>query len=234
MRLGSGMRNASGIAFNSDTGTLFIIQDSPPWIFELNSSGKILRTINVKNSNDLEGIVYLEDGLFAILEESSSKIYICKIDDSSRIIDLDKASKVITVNKPDDNTGLEGITYIPEKKLFFAVKEKDPKAIYSIERETGKIKIPWDLEKINIDDVSGVCFNPDTGNLLLLSHESRIIVEVSLKGKKISQLVLEKKRNGLKKDIKKPEGITLDPKSGNIYICGEKEEFYVFEDATKK
>jgi uncharacterized protein YjiK len=234
MRLGGGMRNASGITFNHDTGTLFIIQDSPPWIHEVNDGGEIIRTIKMSNANDTEGIAYMGNDLFAILEESTSKIYFCILDGKTGSLDLKEAINVISVNQPDKNTGLEGLTYLPEQRMFFAVKEKDPRVIYAIDYESGQVKEPWDLKKIKIDDASDICYNHITGNLLLLSHESRKIIEVDLKGNKISELVLEKKRNGLKRDIKKPEGITVDPKTGTIYICGEKEEFYIFKDATKK
>jgi len=120
------------------------------------------------NADDIEGIAYMGNHLSAILEESSSKIYVCKIDDSTKSIDLTKAKKVITVNKPDKNTGLEGVTYLPNKNVFYAVKEKDPKVIYCIDNETGHIKIPWDLANIKIDDVSDICYNTKTNNLLLL------------------------------------------------------------------
>ena len=96
------------------------------------------------------------------------------------------------------------------------------------------MEVPWNLEKIDIKDVSDICWNPRSGNLLLLSHESHCIVEVTTDGKFVSRLELRKKRNGLKKDIEKPEGIAIDPETGTIYICGEKEEFYIFRDALKK
>ena len=169
MRLGSGMRNASGVAFNQDTDTLFIIQDSPPWIHEVNPEGKSLRIIKISNDADTEGIAYIGNGMFAILEESSSKIYFCKIDNSSNLIDFEKADKVITVNEPDKNTGLEGITFLPEEKVLYAVKEKGPKAIYRINYQTGEIEIPWDLEKIKIKDISDICYNP---KIILCCFES--------------------------------------------------------------
>ncbi len=84
MRLGGGLRNASGLAFNNDTGSLFLVQDSPPWIHEVSKNGKILRTMEIENANDTESITYLGNNLFAILEESSSMVYICKIDSRTK------------------------------------------------------------------------------------------------------------------------------------------------------
>ena len=112
MRLGSGLRNASGITFNPDTKTLFLIQDSPVWIHEVTPEGKIIRTIRVAHANDMEGICYIGNNQFALLEESSSSVYFCEISKDTTSLDLSNAES-IKITKTDKNTGLEGIAFIP-------------------------------------------------------------------------------------------------------------------------
>ena len=127
------------------------------------------------------------------------------------------------------NTGLEGITYDPEIKCFYVVKEKNPKKIFRVYLGTDKIEEPWDLEDLKIQDVSDICFDPQTGNLYILSHESKCIVECTTSGKELGRIYLKKGQSNLKRDIDKPEGITID-KTGKIYVCGENDEFYIFSE----
>lgn len=226
MRLAN-VRNASGITFNPDTNTLFLIQDSPTVIVELNDKGEILRSINVEKLNDTEGIAYLGNKRFALLEEGNSNIYFCSIDERTTKINF-KDMVVLNLPVPPSNTGLEGITYDPENKCIYAIKEKNPKKIFRIYLGTDKTDVPWDLEKINIGDASDICFDPRTGHLLILSQESRCITECTISGKELGRFSLEEGHHHMKRDFRKPEGITIDPKTGRIFTCGEKDELYIF------
>ena len=228
MRLAN-VRNASGITFNHDTNTLFLIEDSPSVIREINEKGKILRSIQMEKMDDTEGIAYLGNKRFALIEESTSKIYFCSIDKKTTNIKL-KDMVTLAVPSPPSNTGLEGITYDPEMKCLYVIKEKDPKKIFRVYLGTEKIEEPWDLENININDASDICFDTRTGHLLILSHESRSIVECTTKGKELARISLKKGQSNLKRNFEKPEGITIDPKTGKIFTCGEKDEFYIFAE----
>jgi uncharacterized protein YjiK len=226
MRL-AGACNASGITYNPDTKTLFMIEDSPTVISELNNKGEIIRSIEIENLNDTEGIAYLGNKRFAIVEESTSKIYFCSIGEKTTRI---KYKDMVSLDVPlsPNNTGLEGITYDSENKCFYVIKEKDPMKIFRIYLGSEKIEIPWDLEKIDISDASDICFDPNTGHLLILSHESKCVVECTVDGKELSRLSLRKGDSSLKREFKKPEGITINPKTNQIFICGENDEFYIF------
>ena len=228
MRLAN-VRNASGITYNPDTDTLFMIQDSPSVIRELNDRGEILRSIPVEKLNDTEGIAYLGNKRFALLEESTSKIYFCSIDKKTKEIRYKDIVSIDVPSKPG-NTGLEGITYDAENKCVYVVKEKAPRKIFRIYLGSEKVEIPWDLEKTKIDDASDICFDSRTNHLLILSQESKCIVECTIDGKELARLSLEKGQSNLKREFKKPEGITINPKTGRIFTCGEKDEFYIFSD----
>jgi uncharacterized protein YjiK len=226
MRLGD-VRNASGITFNPDSNTLFIVQDSPTIIHEINFSGNVLRSITLKNMDDVEGITHLGGDRFAIIEESSSIIYFLSIKKETTIIDK-KDCATMKLDIEGNNYGIEGITYDAHNKCLYVIKEKKPKKILRIYIGSEKVEVPFDLESINISDAAGIVIDPRSGHLLILSEESKCIIECTIEGKELARLSLYENQANLKRDFKKPEGITIDPKSGKIFTCGENNEFYIF------
>jgi uncharacterized protein YjiK len=87
----------------------------------------------------------------------------------------------------------------------------------------------WNLKfhHLGLKDLSGIYFDWQSGNFLILSHESRCIVETTLDGKKIAVLSLVAPSAGLTKTAVQPEGITMDH-LGNLYVCDERSSLYVF------
>jgi len=229
-----GLRNSSGMTFNPDTGTLFIVQDSPPMVREISPDGELIRSWKIDNVDDIEGVAYLGNGRFALAEESSGKIRFFHLEPNAAAVTLEE--KTIQAAPPtDDNTGIEGICASPDGKTLYVVEEKTPKKIYKIDLASGKTSSPWRLETLDIGDASGLSPAPKPGHILILSQESRKIVECDEKGNVLATLSLEKRRNGLRsKPVDKPEGIALDPKSKKVFICGEPDMFYVFEPTTQK
>ena len=76
-------------------------------------------------------------------------------------------------------------------------------------------------------DISSVTIDPRTGHTLMLSDESRLLVELDLQGRPRSFIRLLGGLNGLIDGIDQAEGVAMDER-GNIYVVGEPNRFYVF------
>jgi len=211
-------KNASGLTFNPNTGTLLCIRDHPAAIVEFTPVGEAKRTIEMEGFYDVEGIVHMEDDTVAVIQEGRGDISVFNITPETR--EIRKAdTTTIVVDRVGSNLGLEGLTYDPATKVFFIVKEKEPRKVYKVTLD-GEVSHPWDAEKntMELSDLSGIHFDPATGHLYVLSHESQAVVECSTDGKVVSRLHVE---------MGKAEGITVTA-DGALYICGEPDSLLIF------
>jgi len=222
------VRNASGLTYNPDSSTLFLVQDSPAKIIEINQQGKILRRIEIEGLKDIEGISYIGNNRFVIADENSASVYFISVKpDTKYIAKKDMAAlKLDLPNKPKH--GISGVTYNPQDKSLFIITEKKPKKIIQVFIGSEKLNIPWNLENSDIKDADGIFFDPNSQHIFLLSKTAGAVIEYSLHGKKLSQIQLKKGNINLNHTIKKPEGITMNTSGTKLYICGEKNDFYIF------
>ena len=65
--------NLSGITFNENTNTLFVITNSPRDIYELDKNGEVLRKIDLKGFRDTEDITYIKVNYFKLIVKLKSK-----------------------------------------------------------------------------------------------------------------------------------------------------------------
>ena len=225
----------SGITYSSHTKTLFIVTDNPPKIYNIDKSGRCLREISLIGFDDTEGIVHLGGKMFAIVEEDEHRINLFEISDTTTTIDRAEVINSLQIDmKKQDTKGFEGIAYDEVKQRIYLVNEKRPKQLIAIDGfvnkcEKMRIKIDHRLlpRYLFMDDLSGLHFDNKSRHLLFLSHESNLVAEGSLDGEVISYMELKKGYTGLKDDVLKAEGITMD-NDGNIYIVGEPNLFYQY------
>ena len=228
-------KNLSGITFNHITQTLFAVTNRPAALYEIDKTGKCLRMIKLHNFHDTEGVVFIEDNKFAIIEEGSHRLSIIKIEMATTSVGPSDIVNSIAINlKGSDNKGFEGISYDPKNQSFYIVNEKKPMQLIRIDgiygdTRTIKISLEPDLipKKLYMNDFSGLHFDLEARRLLFLSDESKLVSEVSLQGKIMSFMKLKKSFAHLTNDIPQPEGITMDDE-GNIYIVSEPNLFYKF------
>jgi uncharacterized protein YjiK len=205
--------NLSGITYNYDTGTYFMVQNNYGKLFEYDRSlKKQLRVIEMKNlkDDDTEGIFYLGRDRFAISSEDNH-IHIFTIRPGDTVIDLDSAREDVqdlTLPPPSkSNQGIEGICHAPAKNggrgTFYAVQEAKPKKVYYFDfpASDADVTSPKALgvkELFNADrtlflkmgDLSDCTFDTESDHLFLLSHESSKVMEFSRTGEELGSLKL--------------------------------------------
>jgi uncharacterized protein YjiK len=167
---------------------------------------------------DTEGIACMGSNRFVVAEEGRGTLTMITIPpEAVRVYRTDGRS--IAVDRVVGNEGLEGVAYDPASSCFYVVKEKDPRRIYRVSPD-GRVTVPWNIERdsFGLRDLSDIGFDPSTGHLLILSHESATLVECTVDGREVGRL---------KVALSQAEGVTLDGK-GNLVICGEPGERQVF------
>ena len=223
----------SGVTYDAASQSLWMIVNGKPRIIETDLEGNVRRSIELTGFEDTEDLVSLGNQKVAIIEERQRTVSVCTL-----------PPEVVTLAKPADarqiepevtgNSGLEGIAYDAHGNRFFVVKEKKPRRIYEFSRaapagNAGAITHPWDAEVhgFALQDLSGLTWDAASGHLLLLSDESRCVVECTPEGQYVGRLPLTAGAAGLNADLIQPEGITHDA-AGRLYIVCEPNLLYIF------
>lgn len=224
----------SGVTFVPDTGTLLVVDNGTPRLSEYDRDGRFRRHITLVGFEDVEDVFYAGGGKLALIEERRRLLTEHDFSPETTVLTRDTVRTLLLDGEPSGNNGLEGVTLDPASERWIVVKEWKPRRILAIARnapanEPSAARALWDVEKRNLglEDLSGVCFDPRTGNLLLLSDESRLVVECTLDGKEVGRLSLAAGSAGLDHDVGQPEGIALDDQ-GRLYIANEPNSLYIF------
>lgn len=243
-----GSEELSGITYCKNSNTLFAVSDNLA-LYEMTLNGVVIRTINLINFEDNEGIVFLYDQTFAIVEERAWQVVFAEITPTTTSLDRNALSRVNLSGNgivTGNNNGMEGISYDPETNKMFIVEETNPNPrMFEFNLPSslsGNLSPSIVMENpLLADDYAGLHFLGTTNgsdcrnssdHFLLLSHESQMVYEVDRNGNLFSSLDLGPNgaNNTLSSSgISQAEGVTMDD-DGNIYVLGEDNEFYKFSN----
>lgn len=229
--------DVSGLTFDPDRRSLFAITNQRPEIIELSLQGKVLRRLPVSGLEDPEAIEYVAPGLYVVTDERSHTLVELRIGEATTAIDARSARRLSIGMERNGNKGFEGLAYDRAGDRLFVGKEKKPLRIYEVsgfpslggigERQ---LHIANDAKRdaaLPIRDLSSLHFHAPSGHLLLLSDESRLVVELDAQGRPLERLVLRKGQHGLVNSVPQAEGLTMDD-AGRLYVVSEPNLFYVF------
>ncbi|OVE77672.1 hypothetical protein BVX98_02095 [bacterium F11] len=219
---------ASGMTYNPLTRTFFVVNGNSknPDIFELEVDATrvtVKRRIPTQGFIYPEAITWMSGETFAIADEYDGRLVILNINEDTTEIEKNMwPSYLITeLGGGETREGIEGLVYLPKTGIFYAIKEKNPKAIYKIAFHVKgfSVTVPFAAEDIPLGDISGLAYLPriSPNDLLVLSDENRRILGISLFGNP-SQPTGNIYIGGT--GLSSPEGIAVDP-AGNIYVMSE-------------
>ena len=200
----SGVSNASGITWKSETDTFFIVANITHVLWEYSADFKTrLRTISLDNgSTDTEDVVYLGANRFAVVVEDN-EVYVVSIPDgatSANLAAADGEHYVVSAPPATTNRGFEGVTFRPgvgAAGQFIVCQEGGvtgtPIRVLFFERRTSAgtssyadgtlvVKEPWNaLSKLGAvaTDLAAVSFDVASSTLLVLSQESSRLLRVA-------------------------------------------------------
>jgi uncharacterized protein YjiK len=230
--------DVSALTFDPDRQTLFTVTNKTPELVELSLQAHVLRRIPLVGFADPEAVEYVGPGTYVISDERQQRLVQVEVTDATVEVNAAQGHQLALGLGLNGNKGFEGLAYDLAGKRLFVAKERDPIRIYEIRGfplhgKGGAVAIevredPARDRALFVRDLSSLQFDPGTGHLLVVSDESRVILELGADGKPVGSLSLVAGAAGLKHKVPQAEGIAMDD-AGALYIVSEPNLFYRFE-----
>lgn len=232
---------ASAVTYASDRGTLFFVGDEGTGVVEISLTGQTLGAMafnwagTASTNNDTEGLTYLGGGSLVVAEERLQNAYSFTYA-SGGAVSLASAP-FVSIGPTIGNVGIEGLSYDPRNGNFVTAKQDNPAQLrifpsLSFATTAAPDAVPSQLFSgasslfglLSLSDVQTLAIVQSLAgglaadNLLVLSLDSRMLIEIDRLGNVLSSLSLAGvlPRNGI-------EGVTVD-EHGTIYLVAEQDQ----------
>ena len=221
---------ASDLTYNPETKTLFSVMGKNAFLVELNLEGDVLRKMPLNGWSNPEGVAYLSGGRMAITDERQHLMTVVQVTPDTKALNLADWPQFDLGPSANQNKGFEGIAWDPRRGQILLGEER-PAAMFTLKSDAegkwqgDKVKLAYTT--LNLRNLSALGVDPRTGNTLVLSADSHMLLELDPTGKQVSFMTLLGGMNGLKDTIPRAEGVAMD-ESGTIYMVSEPNLFYVF------
>lgn len=230
LQLNPGATEASGVTWDRATNSLFIVEDEGTRVYQTTVTGTVLGSVGLTGFRDTEGLTSIGNGQLVITEERRQQAFLFTYPFAPNQT-IDKSSMQIAQlgallgDGSSGNVGIEGISYDPSTGKFITVKEKSPQAVNESAIDFGAnsaVVTSLFTPSLDVSDLSDVqalsasqafAGGPDGNSLLILSQESRMLLEVSRTGDVLSFFELPDFYGST-------EGVTIDD-AGRIYLVDE-------------
>lgn len=227
----------SALTYDPDRKSLFTVTNARSELIELSLDGRILRRVPLIGFGDPEAVEYVGPGTYVVTDERQQRLIRVRLHDDTTVLDARDAEQLTLGIGLNGNKGFEGLAYDSAGKRLFVAKERDPMLIYEVHGfphdnpgQPYAVNVVQDTKRdsrLFVRDLSSLLFDARSGHLLALSDESRLVLELDVKGRPLSSLSLRRGYQGLEKTVPQAEGIAMD-EAGTIYLVSEPNLFYVF------
>lgn len=233
VQLPATIRGASGLAYSPTLNSIFLLTNRPAFLHELDLTGKLLRSIELRGFEDTEGICWIGEDRFAVCEERKGTLVQFSLPRTLAVVERSLCQSTIVLAEPAGNRGLEGLAYDPGRRQFLAAKEAWPREIHAFlacQSPSPEEPSDWPIggnSWLMLRRLSDLHFDPIKGRLFLLSRHSQCIAEMERGGRIVGRFALKARSAGLSHALWRAEGMTFDAK-GTLYVCEEPNTFYIF------
>ena len=221
---------ASDLAYDPQTKTLFSVMGKNPFLVELTLQGDVLRKMPLVGWSNPEGVTVLGDGRLAIVDEREHLIAIVKVDADTRELNIADFPKYDLGPSKDQNKAFEAVTWDSRNQQLVLGEERPP-ALFAWKGDSKVLtgdKLKLASHALDMRNLSALAIDPRTGHMLVLSAESHLLLELDKQGEQVSFITLLRGFNGLKNTIPRAEGVAMD-EAGTLYVVSEPNLFYRFE-----
>ncbi|WP_449438511.1 SdiA-regulated domain-containing protein [Pseudomonas migulae] len=222
---------ASDLAYNPQTKTLFSVMGKNPFLVELTLQGDVLRKMPLVGWSNPEAVTVMGNGLLAIVDEREHLLTIVKVDADTRELNIANFPKYDLGPSKDQNKAFEAMVWDARNQQMLLGEERPP-ALFTWKSADGQTltgdKQKLASDELDIRNLSALAIDPRTRHTLVLSADSHLLLELDEKGEQVSFMTLLGGFNGLKKTIPRAEGVTMDD-NGTLYMVSEPNLFYRFE-----
>ena len=231
----------SAITYARDRGTLFFVGDEGTGVVEISRTGQVIGSSSFtwtgtgSTNNDSEGLTYLGNGQLVVAEERLQNLYSFAYVANSTVALA--STPFVSIGPTIGNVGIEGVSYDPRNGNFVTVKQDNPAELrifdsLSFSAIATSDAVPTALfsgasslfgllslsDVQTLSPVDALIGTPAADNLLLLSLDSRRLVEIDRLGniKSVFDLANVLPNNGI-------EGVTID-ENGTIFLIAEQDQ----------
>ena len=239
---------ASGVTYNYDKNTLFLVDDEGDDLGEFSVTGTKLRADNISSRDemsggyrDIEGVTYIGNGRYVIAEERSQELVLIEpgaVNNSGPLPSTQYTEKpdalkyTIPSNVNVGNNGLEGVAYDPSTGTYFGVRQGGTlnvsTGIYQIDVQfgpptTGTTTVPFDATMLGLDTLSDIAVLASNPNFAGTDYFGNLLI-LSLGSNKLvevtrsGQILSSFDLSGLA--VTAIEGVAVGH-NGDIYLVGE-------------
>jgi len=231
---------ASGVTYDQDTGTLFVIGDGGTSIVQVTKKGELVDSMQLAADSsspsgtyfyDTEGISWVGGGKFVMVEERYRQVdqftYV-----PNTILDS-TGVKTVKLGTTIGNIGLEGVGYDPMTGGYLLAKQEQPTGLFQtmidFNAGTATNGSPTTVNSVNLFDPAKTGLSshndvfalsnilpssaPDYDGLLVISGPDGEVLQLDRSGNIHSSISVG--------TAAQDEGVTMD-KDGNLYVVGEK------------
>lgn len=241
-------QEVSGVTYNWDTDTLFLIGDGSTAVVQISKTGQLIDSMTLAQGAspqgtefyDTEGITYIGGGQFVICEERDRKLVKFTYAPGTTLVR--SAAQTVTIGTAVGNVGTEGLSYDPLTGGYIVLKEITPIRIFQTGVDfaagTATNGSAMTVNSTNLFDPALMGFTdvadvfalsnipalsgqPLNNNLLVISQENARIVNIDRNGVIANSLtIVSDPGNPLNAADQQHEGLTMD-RDGILYVTNE-------------